>query len=70
MEGVAIPASQFLPDGYFGVSKKLKPVAYDPDGAKKLLADAGFADGFKLTLHSPTAATSTTSRSPRPWRRC
>ena len=52
MEGVAIPASQFLPDGYFGVSTKLKPVAYDPDGAKKLLAEAGLADGFKLTLHT------------------
>jgi peptide/nickel transport system substrate-binding protein len=53
MEGVAIPAGQFLPDGYFGVSTKLKPVAYDPEGAKKLLAEAGFANGFKLTLHTP-----------------
>ena len=53
MEGVAIPAGQLLPDGYFGVSPKLKPVAYDPDGAKKLLADAGLAGGFKLTLHTP-----------------
>ena len=51
MEGVAIPAGQFLPDGYFGVSTKLKPVAYDPEGAKKLLAEAGFPNGFKLTLH-------------------
>ena len=70
MEGVAIPASQFLPDGYFGVSDKLKPVAYDPEGAKKLLTEAGFPNGFKLTLHTPTGATPTTSRSPRPWRRC
>ena len=53
MEGAAIPAGQFLPDGYFGVSPKLKPVAYDADGAKKLLADAGLPNGFKLTLHTP-----------------
>ena len=53
MEGVAVPAGQLLPDGYFGVSPKLKPVAYDPDGAKKLLAAAGFPNGFKLTLHTP-----------------
>ena len=53
MEGVAIPASQFLPDGYFGVSDKLKPVAYDPEGAKKLLTEAGFPNGFRLTLHTP-----------------
>jgi peptide/nickel transport system substrate-binding protein len=53
MEGVAVPAGQLLPDGYFGVSPKLKPVAHDPEGAKKLLAAAGFAKGFKLTLHTP-----------------
>jgi len=53
MEGVAIPASQFLPEGYFGVSDKLKPERFDLDGAKKLLAEAGLPNGFKLTLHSP-----------------
>jgi peptide/nickel transport system substrate-binding protein len=53
MEGVAIPASQFLPDHYFGVSKTLKVEKYDPEGAKKLLAEAGFPGGFKLTLHGP-----------------
>ena len=53
MEGAALPASQFLPQGYFGVSDKLKPEAYDPEAAKKLLAEAGFPNGFKLTLHSP-----------------
>ena len=53
MEGVAIPAGQLLPDGYFGISAKLKPVAYDAEGAKKLLAEAGFPNGFKLTLHTP-----------------
>jgi len=53
MEGAAVKASQFLADGFFGVSKTLKPVAYDPEGAKKLLAEAGFPNGFKLTLHGP-----------------
>jgi peptide/nickel transport system substrate-binding protein len=53
MEGEAQPASQFLPDSYAGTSKKLKPTAYDLDGAKKLLAEAGFPNGFKLTIHGP-----------------
>jgi len=53
MEGVAIPAGQFLPDGYFGVSDKLKAEKFDLEGAKKLLAEAGFPNGFKLTLHGP-----------------
>ena len=53
MEGVAIKAGQLLPEGFFGVSKKLKPVEYDPEGAKKLLTDEGLPNGFKLTLHGP-----------------
>ena len=53
MEGVAIPAGQLLPEGFFGVSVKLEPEKYDPEGAKKLLADAGYPNGFGLTLHGP-----------------
>jgi peptide/nickel transport system substrate-binding protein len=53
MEGAAIPAGQLLPDGFFGVSPQLKPETYDPEGSKKLLAEAGYPNGFKLTLHSP-----------------
>jgi peptide/nickel transport system substrate-binding protein len=53
MEGQAVKAGQLLPDGFFGVSKNLKPVAYDPAGAKKLLAEAGVPNGFRLTIHSP-----------------
>ena len=54
MEGVAIPAGQLLDTSFFGTSKTLKPVAYDPEGAKKLLAEAGFPAGFRMTLHSPS----------------
>ncbi len=53
MEGVALSAGQLLPDGFFGVSDKLQPVAYDPEGAKALLAEAGVGDGFQLTIHGP-----------------
>ncbi|MEZ5659527.1 MAG: ABC transporter substrate-binding protein [Burkholderiaceae bacterium] len=53
MEGQAIPAGQVLPKGFFGVSEKLRPVDYDPAGAKKLLADAGYPDGWQMTIHGP-----------------
>ncbi len=53
MEGVAIEAGQLLPDGFFAVSPNLKPEAHDPEGAKKLLADAGWGGGFGLTIHGP-----------------
>jgi ABC-type transport system substrate-binding protein len=53
MEGAARPSGQLMPEGMFGWSPTLKPDAYDPDGAKKLLAEAGYPDGFSLTLHGP-----------------
>ncbi|OED41601.1 ABC transporter substrate-binding protein [Chromatiales bacterium (ex Bugula neritina AB1)] len=53
MEGIAIKAGQLLPDGFFGVSENLEPVAYDPKGAKAMLAAAGYPDGFELTIHGP-----------------
>ena len=53
MEGQGVAAGQLLPESFFGTSKTLKPEKYDPDGAKKLLADAGYPNGFGLTLHAP-----------------
>ena len=53
MEGQALAAGQLLADQFFGTSKTLKPEKYDPEGAKKLLAEAGYPNGFGLTLHAP-----------------
>ena len=53
MEGAATPAASLLAEGFFGSSPKLKPEPYDPEGARKLLADAGYPNGFTVTLHGP-----------------
>lgn len=53
MEGAARATGQLMPEGMFGYTPALRPEAYDPEGAKKLLAEAGYADGFGLTLHGP-----------------
>ena len=37
----------------FGHVPGLKAEAYDPEGAKKLLAEAGYPDGFNITIHGP-----------------
>jgi peptide/nickel transport system substrate-binding protein len=53
MEGQAIPSGQLVSEKLFGHVPGLKADAYDPDGAKKLLAEAGYPDGFNITIHGP-----------------
>ncbi|OZI37922.1 transporter [Bordetella genomosp. 10] len=50
MDGAATPANQFLPDGMFGALPHAPELKYDPAGAKKLLAEAGYPNGFSMTL--------------------
>lgn len=52
MDGAAVTANQFLPDGMFGALEKPNPLRYDPARARALLAEAGYKDGFGITLHA------------------
>jgi peptide/nickel transport system substrate-binding protein len=51
MDGLGVPASQLVPEGFGGFDPAISVERYDPDGAKKLLAEAGYLDGFGLTVH-------------------
>ena len=53
MEGLANPAGQLVPKGWYSYNPDIKVERYDPVKAKKLLAEAGYADGFGLTIHGP-----------------
>jgi len=52
LQGAGEPAGQMVPQGLFGYNPNMKPVTYDPEGARKLLAEAGYPNGFNVTLHS------------------
>ena len=53
MEGQSVPAGQLIAEQFFGTSKRLKADQYDPEGARKLLIEAGYPNGFGITLHAP-----------------
>jgi len=53
MEGEAIASGQLIPDFLFGATRNLQVEKFDPDGARKLLAEAGYPNGFGLTIHAP-----------------
>ncbi len=48
MEGLGKPASQMVTPSIFGFNKALGERKYDPAAARKLLADAGYPNGFRL----------------------
>jgi len=51
INGRAVPANQPLPPSMPGYVKDYEGYAYDPEGAKALLAEAGLADGFDTELY-------------------
>ncbi len=52
MKGTATPAGQMSPKGYAGYHPALKP-RYDLNKAKRLMAEAGYPDGFSCTMIAP-----------------
>jgi peptide/nickel transport system substrate-binding protein len=53
MDGASEPTSQIMPEGFFGHVPDLPVEAHDPAGARRLLAEAGYPNGFAMTVHVP-----------------
>ncbi|SHJ76249.1 peptide/nickel transport system substrate-binding protein [Palleronia salina] len=48
LEGLGTPATQLMPEGFFGYSDDIGARPYDIEQAKALLAEAGYPDGFEV----------------------
>jgi peptide/nickel transport system substrate-binding protein len=53
MDGLAVPAGQWLPEGVYSFDAETRAPAFDAEAARRLLAEAGFPQGFRLTLTTP-----------------
>jgi peptide/nickel transport system substrate-binding protein len=52
LDGSGEPAGQLVPPGVAGYDAGIAAPAFAPDAAKKLLAEAGYPDGFGITIHT------------------
>jgi len=53
MRGSSTPSANMVAPGISGFQQDLKRLPYDVEAAKKLLADAGYGQGFELTMNCP-----------------
>ena len=53
LQGQGLAAGDLGPPGYFGTSPDLTPPPYDPEGARRLLAQAGYPQGFSVQINGP-----------------
>jgi peptide/nickel transport system substrate-binding protein len=53
MRGLSTPSALMIAPELYPLSKDFTRPKYDPDGAKKLLGEAGYPDGFEVTMDCP-----------------
>ena len=53
MRGQATPSALMIAPSLFSLSKDFKRIPFDPAASKKLLADAGYSDGFEVQMDCP-----------------
>ncbi|MBO9643439.1 MAG: ABC transporter substrate-binding protein [Pseudacidovorax sp.] len=53
LQGTVTEANQWMPKNSFGYNPEVKDIPYNAEQAKKLLAEAGYPQGFQISIHVP-----------------
>jgi len=53
MRNMSVPSALMIAPSLFSLAKEFNRPKYDPDAAKKLLADAGYPTGFEVGMDCP-----------------
>ncbi|WP_295526088.1 ABC transporter substrate-binding protein [uncultured Pseudacidovorax sp.] len=53
LQGTVTEANQWMPKNSFGYNPEVKDIPYNAEQAKKLLAEAGYPQGFQIAIHVP-----------------
>ena len=61
MQNTATPNGQWLPPGTYSYNPEVPVPAYDPETARRLLAEAGYPNGFRMTIHVSASSRPTDS---------
>jgi len=57
--GLGVVHSGIMPSGLIGYNPDLPAIKYDPDGAKRLMAEAGYPNGFDMVITQTTESPTT-----------
>ena len=61
LDGATVAATQPAPPTVYGFNPDLPPIPYDPERAKQLMAEAGYADGFKMVVEATAGSSANDS---------
>ncbi|HEY4251128.1 MAG TPA: ABC transporter substrate-binding protein [Roseomonas sp.] len=53
MQGTATPTGQWMQRGAYSYNPSVPVPIFDPDAARRMLGEAGYAAGFRIVLHAP-----------------
>eukprot|EP01037_Dinobryon_pediforme_P010814 gene10814-10893_t len=69
LDNTVVPQGQFLNPGMYSYVPEIDPPRFDPVAAKKILAEAGYPQGFRIVIHAETSKSEIVQAIAQMWNR-